>query len=170
MLSVPSLSPRVAPSMSSMASLEMDSGAGALSSSERRRILCNRGRTRALSFALAAVFGIRPKRIEVATTTLAKCGARTHIVHYLYAEDLKSSEAEKPIFVAQRMYAEAADEAAKAVREHFGVDDSFEVIFDGGEAARGGQNREAQLERAISNYLAAGEEENADDIRERVMS
>ena len=63
-----------------------------LSSSDKLYTLCNRGLTRALSFDLAAVFGIEPERIEIGATTLSKHGTRTHCVHYLCDfEDLKPS-------------------------------------------------------------------------------
>merc|ERR1711972_354126 len=96
-----------------------------LTKSERFNILCNRGRTRALSYSLSAVLDIDPKRIEIGSTTLSKYGARTHIVHYLY--DLR--EGVDDLVHVQQVITALADDVEQAMQEHFGLDESFGVCF-----------------------------------------
>merc|ERR1719148_138076 len=97
--------------------LEMSQMGNGLLRAEKFKILCNRGRTRALSFALAALWEIDPKRLEIGKTTMGKHGARTHIVHYLYAAELDSRDEQRAVMTVQKMYRESAAEVSQVFRE-----------------------------------------------------
>merc|ERR1719148_647589 len=93
--------------------LEMSQMGSDLQRGEKFKILSNRGRTRALSFALAALWEIDPKRLEIGKTTMGKHGARTHIVHYLYANESDSRDGQMALRTVQRMYHESAAEVSQ---------------------------------------------------------
>ena len=158
------------PSHNSVASssLEAEQGANELSSGERFKILCNRDRTRALSFSLSAIWGIEPKRIEGGNTMLSKLGARTHIVHYLY--DLQGVD---PLFHVQQSFAASANGVAQAMRQHFGLGDDFMVHFEAKRADNVAVDRVTQFESALALYLGSSPDPDAEDlnaIRLRVNS
>ena len=55
---------------------------------DTRNVLKNRGRTLALSRALAALWHVQPKSLEVGSTILTESGAITHIVHSVSRSEL----------------------------------------------------------------------------------
>merc|ERR1719148_523244 len=141
--------------------LEMSQMGNGLLRAEKFKILCNRGRTRALSFALAALWEIDPKRLEIGKTTLGKHGARTHIVHYLYATDFESDsrEEQRALTTVQRMYRESAAEVSQVFREHFELERDFSVHFEAVKHGLRGDdsvnpNNTAHLMQELSNLVA----------------
>jgi len=144
--------------------LEMSQMGSDLQRGEKFKILSNRGRTRALSFALAALWEIDPKRLEIGVTTLGKKGARTHIVHYLYGAHGDA------LLRVQKMYSASAEEVSQVFREHFGLGADFSVHF---EAARYdgsvAPNHTTQFERALSSYIEFDDETEFGALKEKVM-
>ena len=52
----------------------------------------NRGRTECLGEHLAETFGIPPKNTEIGNTMITSHGAITHVIHYIYEDDLETME------------------------------------------------------------------------------
>ena len=100
---------------------------------------------------------------------MGKRGARTHCVHYLYANETQSGEEGMAMRRVQRMYAECAEEVSQLFREHFELGADFAVHF---EAAKHGLRRDgvvnangtAQLLHELSLLLTGD-----DALRENVM-
>merc|ERR1719216_311725 len=65
-----------------------DLGSNAITEIEKLKFINNRGRTAALAQSLAECYGISPKNIEIGNSTIGKYGVSTHVVHYVYEEDL----------------------------------------------------------------------------------
>jgi len=148
-----------------------EQNANELSSAERFKILCNRGRTRALSFALSAVWDIDPKRIEVGATTLSKFGARTHIVHHIYGS-VDGADRTDVMFYAQQRFAASAEDVAAVFRKHFGLGADFAVHFEA-KSDNFAVDRVAHLESVLASYLQSSPEVGAqvlNVIKDRVDS
>ena len=129
---VTSTIPRARTASSPYSDLSLEVGSNDLSSEQRRAILENRGRTLALSFSLAALWEIQPKRIEVGQTVITKQGDRTHIVQYLYKSDLQIDAENRmdPHFYVQQFYAASSNDLSEIFRAHFSLDDCFNVHFE----------------------------------------
>ena len=149
----------------------LEIGGNDLRRAEKFKILCNRGRTRALSFALAALWEIDPKRLEIGKTTMTKNGARTHIVHFLYANELESRDDEEmALSKVQKMYGESNAEVSHIFREHFELGADFSVHFEAAKHAlrredSADANRNAHLLREVSKLVATDEAFKEEVIR-----
>ena len=76
------------------ASNPSSSNKNGITEEEKKNLLDNRGRTQALGENIAEVYGIPTKNIEVGQSMITKYGIITHIVHYVYDEDLEMMEEE----------------------------------------------------------------------------
>lgn len=108
-----------------------------LSLDEKAQILKNRGKTLALSRAMAALFHTSPKCIEIGSTILTKQGSMTHIMHSVHVSELEQYEAQireggvddevTPLYYIKLMYASLGDEVNQIFRKHFGFGKDFRV-------------------------------------------
>lgn len=73
-----------------------DMGSNAIDKFEKLQFINNRGRKKALAEHLAECFHISPKNIEVGFSTISKYGVTTHVVHFVYDEDLAELEQQFP--------------------------------------------------------------------------
>eukprot|EP01083_Nonionella_stella_P216841 778966_1 len=73
---------------------EDDDGLSAftISKEEKGNLIGNRGRTLALTEHLSQVFGISPKNLEIGHSMLTKYGVITHVIHFVYSNDLEAME------------------------------------------------------------------------------
>ena len=172
----------------SLGSSTLEARSNDITRDERMSILRNRGRPKALSFSLAALWEIQPKRIEIGQTLLTKQGARTHVVHYLYESELNGID---PLFYVQQFYASSSEEISQILRAHFSLNHFFFVRFvdktfiekrttisrmlslssmHSDVDSFDGNDRASRLENAINAYLD-GETEDADldDIKNKVL-
>ena len=107
---------------------------------EKQKLLNNRGRTQALGESIAEVFGIPTKNIEVGHSMVTKYGIITHLVHYVYAEDLEIMEEEllnenekdaivTPKFFVAQLFIAAKNDIKCVFCQHFMLNNDFEVEF-----------------------------------------
>ena len=105
---------------------------------EKKKIKDNRGRARALGEGIAEVFGIAAKNIEVGSSMITKHGVITHIVHYLYDEDLETMQQElvdnqimvTPKYFVSQLFATLKEDINDLFCNHFTLDNDFEVTLD----------------------------------------
>lgn len=108
-----------------------------LSPREKVNFIANRGRAEALSEALAELFEIEPKSLEVGQTRLTAHGGVTHIVHYLYASQMQSMRSTSNVFeltpesFVRQLYAGKQHSVTQIFTKHFGLEDGFSVrLYD----------------------------------------
>eukprot|EP01083_Nonionella_stella_P173965 601763_1 len=96
-----------------------------ITAEQRRKFLNNRGRTYALGEEIAEVFAIPPKNIEVGYSNITKKGIITHIVHYVYEEDLESISAEhlevSPQMFTEQLCIAMGKQLTSVFIKHFGL-------------------------------------------------
>eukprot|EP01084_Bolivina_argentea_P037955 70181_1 len=106
-----------------------------ITAEERENLIQNRGKTQALAEHISETFGISTKNIEVGYSRLTKLGLITHVVHFLYEDDLKRMEDElqnenvTPSFYVEQLYLSAKTEITDAFRTHFKLNQDFIVAF-----------------------------------------
>eukprot|EP01083_Nonionella_stella_P164800 546600_1 len=106
---------------------------------ERNKFISNRGRTEALSEALAELFEMPPKNIEVGYSTLTSCGIVTHIVHYVSQAELDALEEElqkqhedesaSAPYLTRHLYALERKSVRAIFMKHFALNDDFMVEY-----------------------------------------
>eukprot|EP01083_Nonionella_stella_P216335 777780_1 len=106
---------------------------------ERNKFISNRGRTEALSVALAELFEMPPKNIEVGYSTLTSCGIVTHIVHYVSQAELDALEEElqkqhedesaSAPYLTRHLYALERKSVRAIFTRHFALNDDFMVEY-----------------------------------------
>ena len=108
---------------------------------EKQNLINNRGRTLALAENIAGVFVMPVKNIEVGHSMITKYGITTHVVHFVYTADLEAMEEEllnennanqvnvTPRFFISQLYASLLDDINQVFRNHFGLNNDFEVQF-----------------------------------------
>ena len=109
-----------------------------LTEEERKSILCNKGRTQALSESLADLFQIQPKNIEVGSTLVHRFGAIIHIVHMVSKSEMDIMEQElnkdginiTPRFYTEQMCLSMNNEINDIFKSHFGLSQEFFVEYN----------------------------------------
>ena len=93
-----------------------------------------------MGFGICEVFGIPPKNLEVGYSMLTKYGIITHIVHYIYEDDLEIMEEElldeiegqinvTPKFYVSQLYAAMQTNINSVFKQHFSINDEFDVTL-----------------------------------------
>ena len=105
-----------------------------MTSSMKRCILENKGRRRALSRTLAAIFEIQAKNIQIGSTMITMRGARTHIVHYMSESAIdgmqrKMNMAVTPERVTSQLFDFKKAEIEHAFTAHFHLEEPFEAVY-----------------------------------------
>ena len=131
---------------------------------EKENLLNNRGRTEGLGFEICEVFGIAPKNLEVGYSMLTKYGIITHIVHFVYEDDLEIMEEElvdeidnhaqinvTSKFYVSQLYASMQININKVFRSHFDINDDFEVTLQHRLSSRKRTMTEEDNNRCIKN-------------------
>ena len=114
-----------------------DMGSNAIDEIEKLNFINNRGRTKALAEHLAECYHISPKNIEVGFSTISKYGATTHIVHYVYDEDLAEMQQHQPDLgiaslarlYCHQLYRQHAQDIGQVFRAHFQLNRDFVTSF-----------------------------------------
>ena len=110
---------------------------------EKQNLLNNRGRTMALGENIAEVFGIPTKNIEVGYSMITRYGIITHVIHYVYDDDLEMMEEEllnekmdvnrdiivTPKYFVSQLFAATKTDIRDVFRNHFILNEDFEVGF-----------------------------------------
>eukprot|EP01083_Nonionella_stella_P251280 867136_1 len=115
-----------------------------MNAKEARSIKDNIGCTKALGQHLAQCFEIPDKNIEVGQSMVTKYGLTTHVVHYVYTDDLDrmaTLRAEEfqgqnqsipiitPVYFTQQMCISEQNEIEKCFRNHFELNDDFRIQY-----------------------------------------
>ena len=105
---------------------------------EKRKLINNYGKRKALGRNIAETFGIPIKNIEVGNSMITKHGIITHIVHYIYQEDLEMLEEEligqinflSPRYFVSQLYLSLKQDINDAFCAHFDLKDDFGTSLD----------------------------------------
>ena len=115
--------------------------ASKLTKLEKRNIVRNRGRTKALREALSGIFEIESRMLEVGSSLTTNDGVVTDFVHFVSPTSLERMEQEMEVELTPRAYIErmlaaVESEATLALRSHFGLSEEFKVALYGGLRAK----------------------------------
>ena len=112
-----------------------------LTDQEKENFINNRGRTAALGEQVAELMETHAKNIEIGHSMITKYGIITHVVHSVAVSDLEMMKEElveenqrdmvnvTPIFFVSQLYASLSNEINHVFRNHFELNDDFEVEF-----------------------------------------
>ena len=116
-----------------------------LSPEQKQKVVQNKGKTQALGEAIASVYEVPPKNVEIGHTMLTTKGARTHIVHYISQNDIDIMqktmvEAQAnihvtPEYIVRELFNFKAKEVTQAFKSHFfsgeaGLGRGFEAVYN----------------------------------------
>ena len=105
---------------------------------EKKKLRNNYGRRNALGKSIAETFGIEIKNIEVGSSMISKYGIMTHIVHYIYEEDLDMMEEElqdqinflSPKYFISQLFVSLKEDVNNVFSNHFDLNNDFEISLD----------------------------------------
>merc|ERR1712228_1079900 len=97
-----------------------------LTDKEREQMEKRRGLTAELAGSLARFWNMSENSIEVGHSVINADGATTHIVQFMKK---KRRVPLAPWLVIRRFYEKRTDELNAIFREHFGLNDHFQVFF-----------------------------------------
>lgn len=112
---------------------------GDITPEERENLALYSGFRQKLSIALAGLWQIHEKAIQIGATVVTKTGATVHVVQLTKMDGINAAAAElfgsaatsevDPLFVVRRFYEFQKAEVNRMFRRHFHIGSAFEVVF-----------------------------------------
>eukprot|EP01084_Bolivina_argentea_P052312 96094_1 len=113
----------------------------AITDDEKQLILQNRGRREKLGEHVAEVYGTTTKNIEIGESRITNCGIITHVIHYVYSDDLETMEENlnskvnqeieiTPRYFTEQLFLTVQAQITNVFRKHFQLNKDFIVRYD----------------------------------------